>query len=154
VDREAVSNAQNAIPEQLEPRRATIKHKSIKPPSVQAAIIAKHAMGETKTQIAKDLDISRSTVHTILSSSDIEQQVLLGRSRAVSLIPKSLDVAEYRLSKNDGSMALGLLRGTQVLVNQPITANQTNIQANTWIQMRVERDKEALPLVANTDEKS
>lgn len=121
---------QNAPAEQLQPTTArAFKSQTLssaKPTTVQTAVITKYAQGESKTQIATDLDISRNTVYSILSSNEIEQHVLEGRSRVVSLIPKAIRAVENRLDKNDGSVAIGLLRGTQVLVNQQSTTNVTN----------------------------
>jgi len=141
--RKPISNPQQNTPtEQLQPPRATKQRRSTKHPTIQTAVIAKALIGESKTNIAKDLEITRGTVTAILNQTDIAHQVEIGRSRAVSLIPRSLDVAEYRLSKNDGSMALGILRGTQVLQNQPIIANQLNMQANVWLQMKEQKNAE------------
>jgi hypothetical protein len=128
--------------EQLQPIAAPRKRKSIKSPVVKQAVIAHALLGATNLQIAKDLQIDRATVRNILSSTEINHHIEVGRSRAVSLIPRSLDVAEYRLSKNDGSMALGILRGCNVLQNQVLTANQTNIVANTWVMMRQQKQAE------------
>lgn len=58
------------------------------------------------------------------------------------MIPTSVRVIERKLEKNSETAALAILRGTQVLTNQPSTVNQMNIQANTWIQMRQQRDAE------------
>lgn len=97
------------------------QRKSRKAPAIQTAVVAKYLTGESKSQISRDLGIAHNTVTAILSAQEINEQVKIGRSRAALLIPRSLDVAEYRLSKNDGSMALGILRGTKVLVNEQLT---------------------------------
>src|SRR5215472_1878057 len=105
--------------EQLQPIRQPMKRiKGNK--TLESIIVAKHVAGETKTQIAEDLNTDRNLIARVLNDSEVLQYVEYGRSRAVSLIPKSLDVAEYRLAKNDGSMALGILRGTKVLQNEPV----------------------------------
>lgn len=140
---------QNTLQSDLQPIPARKPRKSIKPTSVQAAILARSAMGETKTQIANDLGISRTTVHTILSSSEIEREVILGRSRVVQLIPNSIDVIEKKIEKGSETAALAILRGTQVLNNQPATVNQTNVQANTWIQMLTAKRTEEQVLDGN-----
>ena len=97
------------------------QRKSRQSVATQSAIIAKYAMNEPKCKIAKDLGIAKQTVLTVLNATEIKRTVEEGRSRAISLIPRSLEVAEYRLSKNDGTMALGILRGTKVLVNEQLT---------------------------------
>jgi hypothetical protein len=127
--------ATNSRPSDSQPFTAPRKRKSRQDSVTQTAVTAKYLIGESKSKIAEDLGLARGTVAAILSAPEMEQTVISGRSRAVSLIPRSLDVAEYRLSKNDGSMALGILRGTQVLQNQPVIANQTNINAMSWVQI-------------------
>lgn len=142
-----MATSPNSPTEQLEPIPATKQRKSRKPPQIKEAVIAHALLGTSNTQIAKELDINRATVASILSSAEINQHIEIGRSRAVSLIPRSLDVAEYRLSKNDGSMALGILRGTNVLQNQSVSGTQLNIQANTWITMRQQKQAENAQIV-------
>jgi hypothetical protein len=105
--------------------------------------MAKYSQGDNKSQIASDLNISRGTVYAILSQSDIEQQVLEGRSRVVQLIPKAIAAVENRLAKNDGSVAIGVLRGTQVLVNQQATTNVTNNFAVMLAQLEQTRQSDA-----------
>jgi hypothetical protein len=134
--RQPMSTTPNSPPSDLQPVTAPKIRKSRKHPTIQTAVIAKALTGENKTNIAKDLKITRGTVNAILNQTDIAHQIELGRSRAISLIPRSLDVVENRLEKNDGSVAISLLRGTQVLVNQQNTTIQNNTQANVWIQMR------------------
>lgn len=97
--------------------------------TLETAVLAKHMAGENMTQIAKDLGANPVTISAVLNSEEMLKYVEYGRSRAVSLIPKSLDVAENRLAKNDGSMALGILRGTKVLQNEQVVNNTTNIAA-------------------------
>jgi hypothetical protein len=139
--------SQNATTELLEPVLAAQVNprlgKSIKPPMVQAAVIAKYSNGESKTQIANDLGMGRNTVTAILSQSEIEQYVLEGRSKVVSLIPKAIRAVENRLDKNDGSVAIGVLRGTQVLVNQQNTTNVTNNFAVMLAQLEQTKQSDA-----------
>ena len=130
-----MSTSPNAPQSQLEAIPAPKRRKSNKPPQIREAVIAHALLGTSNTKIAKELDINRATVASILSSAEINQHIESGRSRAVSLIPRSLDVVEYRLEKNDGSVALGLLRGTQVLQNQAVQVNVQNNGAMTWLQV-------------------
>ena len=127
---------QNGPQSHLQPARASIKRKSRQDAIVQSAAIAQRMLNVPKTKIAKDLGIARGTLDTILDSAQIEQTILAGRSRAISLIPRSLDVCEYRLGKNDGNVALSLLRGTQVLQNQQVVANTTNNFAFMLAQLK------------------
>ncbi len=129
--------------------------RSVKPTVVKTEVISRHLQGDNNSLIARELDISRPTVQRILAESEIDTIVREGRSRAIMLIPRSLDVVENRLEKNDGSIAISLLRGTNVLMNQALTVNQNNIQANTWITMRAQRSNEETQLAIDVkpDEK-
>lgn len=142
-----MNTSPDSPPSDLQPIRATKQRRSLKDPVVKQAVIAHALLGANNSQIAKHLDIDRSTVKAILSATEIQQQVELGRSRAISLIPRSLDVIENRLEKNDGNVAISLLRGTNVLMNQSLTVNQNNIQANTWITMRSQRQAEEKQII-------
>jgi len=137
-----MAEQQNTPQQQLQPTQQR-KYRRVKNiPVLEAAAIAKFSAGECKSDIAKDLGVHRNTIAGILNASEIQQHIEYGRSRAVSLIPKSLDVAEYRLNKNDGSMALGILRGTQVLVNQQIAQSTTNNFAVMIAQLKQDRSAE------------
>jgi hypothetical protein len=111
--------------------------------TLEASVIARHMLGQNNQQIAKDLDIHCTTVANVLSSEEMQKTVEYGRSRAVSLIPRSLDVAEYRLGKNDGSMALGILRGTKVLQNEQVVSNTQNNFAFAIAALKLEAQGQA-----------
>jgi hypothetical protein len=130
-----------------QPITAPKRRKSSKPPLVQQAVIANALLGASNLQIAKDLNIDRATVKRILSSTDIQHHIEIGRSDCVRMIPKSVRVIRQRLEKGSETAALSILRGTQVLQNQPITVNQNNIQANTWITMRQQRSNEETQII-------
>ena len=55
---------------QVEPPKP--QPRSIKPPHIQAAVIARRATGQSKRQICKELGIARNTVDTILKTTDID----------------------------------------------------------------------------------
>ena len=112
-------------------------------PRLETAVLVKHMAGQNMQQIADDLGVARQTVSCVLNTEEMQRYVEYGRSRAVSLIPRSLDVAEYRLKKNDGTMALGILRGTQVLINQQPPVNTTNNFAFVMAQMEQTATKDA-----------
>lgn len=143
---------QNGQPAHLQPRRAPNKARTTKPPAVQANVIAEYSLGKSKTQISNDLGLARNTVTAILSANEIEQRIIEGRSRAISLIPRSLDTIEYRLDKHDGNVAMGILRGTQVLVNQPITANVTNNFAFMLAQLKQSEASEQVVIEVTANE--
>jgi len=72
---------------------------SRKAPQVQQAVIAKRLQGDSKRQIARDLDVNRRTVDRILSESQIEEAVAQGRSRLVEMVPKALQLIEIAIEQ-------------------------------------------------------
>jgi hypothetical protein len=123
--------------------QAKPKRKSTKPPVVQQAVIAKALIGATNSQIANDLDLDRGTVRAILSAAEIQQSIEIGRSDCIRMIPRSIKVIDQRLAKGSETAALAILRGTNVLQNQQLVGNQTNIVANTWVMMRQQKQAES-----------
>ena len=99
---------------------------SVKPIAVQATVIAKTILGESKTQIGKDLGIARNTVTGILEDSDIERQIVEGTLACANLIPESVRVVRHRLKKNSEHAAFRILEGIGVL-----GAKGDNSQGNT-----------------------
>lgn len=77
-----------------------------------------------------------ATVAKVLSQSELATMVNEGRSSVVELIPRSVRVADYRLSKNDGNVAMGILRGTGVLrqdaVNVNVMAANGDVIVGAW----------------------
>lgn len=133
---------QTGQPEQPQAIPVRKQRKSRQDALTQTAVIARYALKESKSKIAKDLGLARNTVSTILSAPEIEQHVLAGRSRAISMIPRALDAVEYRITeKRDGNVALGILRGTQVLVNQQIGQSTTNNFAVMIAQLKQARSE-------------
>jgi hypothetical protein len=100
---EAVKSPANASNHAVKPRRST------KPPSVKASVVAKRVGGQTITQIAHDLEISRPTVYAILDESNIDAALEDGRLGAMKRVPQALCVLDNRLDKNSESAALWLL---------------------------------------------
>ena len=104
-------------------------------PHMETVVLTKHLAGENNTKIANDLGVGRQTISRVLNDEQMTQYVEYGRSKAISLIPKSLKVAEYKLNRNDGTMALGILRGTRVLQNEQVTVNTQNNFAFGYAQL-------------------
>lgn len=130
-----MSTSPNAPQSQLQAIPATKRRRSTKPTTVQNAVIAKYAAGEPKLQIAKDLQMARGTIDSILNASEIEQHLLEGRSDCIRMIPRSVRVMSDRLAKGSETAALAILRGTQVLQNQAVQVNVQNNGAMTWLQV-------------------
>lgn len=91
---------------------------SIKPPAVKAAVVAKSMAGESKTQIAEDLGITRNTVYSILNEAQLNDLVLQGKSGLYSLIPKSIRALEKALDRGDTAEAKVILRSVNILPNE------------------------------------
>jgi hypothetical protein len=89
--------------------------RSIKAPLLKATVIAKRSTGSSKSQIAKDLSISRNTVTSILDEGDFEQQIASGRISCISLIGKGAQAIEKSFDKGDGSLALRMFEGLGIL---------------------------------------
>lgn len=100
---------------------------SIKPPAVQALVIAKSLNGDSKRQIAEDLGIARDTVTKILSSAEIDQYVNEGKSELIRLIPDSVTALKKAIHAGKTTEEAQLvLRSTGVLApeqNSNFTAN-------------------------------
>ena len=94
----------------LQPTTAPKLRKSRKAPAVKTAVIAKRAQGQSITNIARDLRITRNTTRTIIAESDIDRQIQSGQLQSLSLIPKALKVADMRLEKGSETMAIEVLR--------------------------------------------
>ncbi len=108
--------------------------RSTKPAVVKNAVIAKSAMGESKTQIAEDLGITRNTVRTILSEAEIDQFIQEGRSNCMRLIPKAVRAVDNALENLNPSIGLSVLDRTGALKSEgsgpSITANNCEIRVS------------------------
>jgi len=90
---------------------------------LKVAIQAKSLVGVSNAQIARDLSMSDNTVRKVLNSEELASMREVGRSRVAGMIPRSLDVYQYRLDRNDKDVATQVLKGTGVLAPDM----QTNI---------------------------
>jgi len=93
------------------------QRQSIKPATVKQAVLAKAMLGDSNTQIAKDLEIDRSTVRTILSQADFQRHASEVRSDIVLSgdLWRARRVMRTRLNKGSESAAVAMLRGFNVL---------------------------------------
>lgn len=98
--------------------------------SVVAAVIAKKALGESNSQIARDLGIDRGTVVDILDSSDFPQAVDEGRIRVHRMVPKACDAVESALERGNGYIALKILQGLGVLNPSAVTVAPVLVNLN------------------------
>lgn len=99
-----------------------------KSPSVQAAVIAKHMIGESKSQISEDLGISRVTINNILSDTEVATILAEGKSSVIRLIPKSVKALERAIKRGKTTEEAQLvLRSTGVLAPEQSGAPSVNV---------------------------
>jgi hypothetical protein len=97
-------------------------------PEIQAKIIAQSIQGKRHVDIAREFGVHRNTVRNILCASGYTKIVEDGKTRALSMIPKSLDVMEKSLDKNNWKAADSILHGTGVLSTKDTTSVQLPVQ--------------------------
>lgn len=119
------------------------------PQVVKTKVLAAHLNGESNSQIARDLDLSRPTVRKIIDQSEVASVVKEYQDRVVTeLVPKAFTAVESDLDKKNGRIGLGVLNGTKVLNPGPAVGTQVNVFANSWIAMRQAREQERVDLKA------
>ena len=109
---------------------------TIKPPIVQAAVIAKHILGESKTQIAEDLGMGRNTVTAILADTELNRLVSEGKSDIYRMIPEAVAGIRKAIKKGKTTEEAQLvLRSTGVLAPE----QSPNFTANVSLGVFNER---------------
>jgi hypothetical protein len=101
-----------AIQQPQESRRAYKPKKTLKPPAIQSAILAKRANGSSKAKIAKELGMAINTVTNVLELNDFDKNLQTEQAQSLKLIPKAIQVAHDRLSKGSENMAIHVLENT------------------------------------------
>lgn len=105
-----------------------------KPLSVQTAVVARKTLGESNSKIAKELDIARGTVVSILDSSGFNAALEFGRVRVHRMIPKACDELEYGLKRHQLAASLAILNGTGVL--RPANEQTTHVNVQMLVQIQ------------------
>lgn len=116
--------SQDAIQATSQPRRAYKPLRSRKAPAIQSAILAKRAVGTSKRQIAKQMQISPNTVTSVLELNNFDAQLTEGRALCSVLIPESVRVVKHRLAQNSETAAFRVLEGLGVLGDKAIGSKQ------------------------------
>lgn len=132
---------QIAKPIDSQPVPAKKQRRSIKPPSLKAAVAAKAMIGTSMSQIARDLDINHATVRAILNEQDMHRHVQEVRSAFVfeDKLWKAKDVICAKLDSNSESAATTILRGFNVLQTRPEINVQNNYAASYMQIIQAER---------------
>jgi len=119
------------------------KTRSRKPLAVQQQIITRASLGESKSQIARELKVHRNTVSRLLSGADIVQTVQEVRSDMVLAgdLHKSAKVLRAKLNKGSESAATTILRGFHVLQSgSNTTINLQNNGAMAWLAILQQKE--------------
>src|SRR5215470_7024425 len=101
--------------------------RSRKPQVVKTAVIAKSALGVSKAQIARELEISRNTVKRILNEAALSSLVDQGKSSLYECIPEAALVYEGKI-KSDPAEAKDFLERVTVLPAKPQPASTSFAQ--------------------------
>jgi hypothetical protein len=105
----AIQSDSQAIPAR---KRWSKPRKSIKSPGTKALVIAKRVQGDSKRKIARDLNLPRVTVTSILDESNLDQQLTSGKLQSAGLISRAIGVIETRLRLNSENAAIKVLENT------------------------------------------
>ena len=123
-----------------------MKGKSRKPLAVQQRIITRASLGESKSQIARELHVHRNTVSRLLSAADIMQTVQEVRSDMVLAgdLQKSAKVLRAKLNRGSESAATTILRGFHVLQSgSNTTVNLQNNGAMAWLAILQQKEMDS-----------
>lgn len=146
-----MSTSQQVLENQPPPARKAYKpRKTLKPPAIQAKVLALRHLGNSKEQIAKDLSIDKRTVTSVLELHDFDRELETGRSLSVNLIPDAIRVAKYKLSQNSENMAIKVLENTIWPLNQKagkaidprLTLSIQNLMGNVTVQAPQEKQND------------
>jgi hypothetical protein len=143
----------------IEQPKQVKRPRSIMAPSVKAAVLVSRANGISKRKIARDLHVSRPTIDVILKESNLDQQIESGRLGCANLIPKSIDVVNFRLEKNDLNAALAILNPLVLRNEQGATGKRMagDLTLNQTLQVLLRSDQpanEQTITIQSTEEKT
>lgn len=111
--------------------------RSIKPQVVKAAVLVKTLAGQTKTQIANDLGMTRNTVRAILLESEFERITEQTRSDVQRLLPKGILHIERELDNDKPGAGFRLLEDVGILnAQQSLSINLRDINFNVTYEKR------------------
>lgn len=120
------SSANPTKPSKSRTKQPVLRKSTRKSPAVQTAIIAKRVQGASVAQIARDLDISRNTVTSIVELSTVEQQIEQYRKDAVALAPLAIKAVSNQIESGDGDLGLRLLDRIGVIGEDAIDTVRRN----------------------------
>ena len=106
-----------------------------KSPVVQAAVLAKAMVGESKRQIAEDLGLGRNTVTGILGDTELNQLVLSGKTSIYRMIPEAVEGIRKAIKRGKTTEEAQLvLRSTGVLEPEQTGAPSVNVNFGVFGQ--------------------
>ena len=133
------------------------KSRSVKPEAVKQAVVSKRLQGESKRQIARDLDIHRDTVDNILDESQVEAALAQWRREYLQLVPAALNIAKRLLCDADAAgqadkdlfaAALQVLKGTGVHEERTRSRNDVRVTQDPTNASDEELDKSITELLS------
>jgi hypothetical protein len=148
------------LPSEQQPRRAYKPKKTLKPPAIQSAILAKRANGDSKAKISRDLGMAINTVTNVLELNDFDKNLQTEQAQSLKLIPRAIQVAHDRLSKGSENMAIHVLENTiwplqskTSKAHDPgLTLAIQNLMGNVTVQSTTElKPVESEPICVNAD---
>jgi len=78
--------------------------------ATQALILTRAASGQSKREIAREMNLDRGTVANVLSQPEIEQAIEQFRARLIALFSKAAQAVEQSLDAGDGRLGLMLAK--------------------------------------------
>ncbi|GEM_PF-5008214 len=130
---------------------------SKKPESVKQAVVSKRLQGESKRQIARDLEIGRATVDNILDESQVEAALAQWRRDYLQLVPTALRVTKQFLEDGERNApidkdvfngALQILKGTGVHEERTRARSDVRVTKDLTNATDAELDQSIAELIA------
>lgn len=81
----------------------------------RSAIITRLSMKQSKSQIARDLNITRKSVDRILAEPEIKTIISQAKSDMAKIVPMAVKTVDKRVREGSESASLAVLRGMRVL---------------------------------------
>jgi hypothetical protein len=125
--------------------------RSTKSATIKNAIIARRASGESKAQIARELDIATNTVSSILELSDFERMRENGDLATHKLIPKSVAVLDTRLDLIDLDAAKYVLSNTIFSDRHGRRAVAADVNVNVALATYISKDDTKTESITTTE---
>lgn len=98
------------------------------PAPVKAAVLARYLAGDSNSQIARDLLVSRPTIAVILAESEIGEYVADGRRNLMNAIPRAVDNLIGAVMEGNVMASITLLKGIGMLTEKLIVEDAKPVE--------------------------